>query len=306
MSPVSRDSLISIRLVGVLALAVAALAMFFAAPSAHAQALLSKPPADLEAADIVEHRGDSIALDAVFTDQNGNTVKIGDCFDGKHPVVLVLGYFTCPVVCPVVFNNTQKVFNDLAWKLGKEYRAVTVSFDYTDTSEMAKDEQSTILGGVTRHTDDDAWPFLTGSADQIQKLCDSVGWKIKRIAKTGDYSHPTGLVVLSPTGEISNYLYGVSYKQRQLRLALVAASDGTVGDVFDKILLRCYHYDPDAGGYVLAASRVMTYSGIATMALLGGTIGMLVLWDHRRARRANARANADALSTSLTSDESQA
>jgi len=306
MSPVSRDSLISIRLVGVLALAVAALAMFFATPSAHAQALLSKPPADLEAADIVEHRGDSIALDAVFTDQNGNTVKISDYFDGKHPVVLVLGYFTCPVVCPVVFNNTQKVFNDLAWKLGKEYRAVTVSFDYTDTSEMAKDEQSTILGGVTRHTDDDAWPFLTGSADQIQKLCDSVGWKIKRIAKTGDYSHPTGLVVLSPTGEISNYLYGVSYKQRQLRLALVAASDGTVGDVFDKILLRCYHYDPDAGGYVLAASRVMTYSGIATMALLGGTIGMLVLWDHRRARRANARANADALSTSLTSDESQA
>lgn len=265
--------------------ATLALAGALVAASASAQVLLKEPPATLAAADIVEHRGETAALDTRFTDQTGKPVRFGDFFDGKRPVVLVLGYFTCPVVCPVVFHNTQSVFNELAWKLGKEYRAVTISFDHTDTPSMAADQQAALLGGVRRKTSDEAWPFLTGSAEEVRRLCDSLGWEYSYIPKTGDFAHPTGLIVLSPDGEISNYLYGVKYKERQLRLSLVAASDGKIGDVFDRILLRCCNYDPDAGGYVLAAQKVMKYAGLTTVALLTGVIGALVTLDRRRTRR---------------------
>ncbi len=260
----------------------------FVAGSAPAQVILDEPPPDMAAADIAEMRGELAALDTIFTDQDGNAVRVGDYFDGERPVVLVFGYFSCPVVCPVVFNNTKKVFNDLAWTLGDEYRALTISFDHRDTAQAAYAERGAALAGVTRYTDESAWPFLTGNATTIREFCDSVGWKYKYLPEAGEFSHPTAIIVLSPDGKVSNYLYGVAYKERQLRLALVDASDGKVGDIFDRILLRCYHYDPNAGSYVLAAQRVMTFAGLTTVALLSSVIAALVSFDRRRTRRALA------------------
>lgn len=260
------------------------------AATAPGQVLLSEPPAAMAAADIVERRGEEIALNATFTDQTGRAVRISDLFDGKRPVVFVLAYFTCPVVCPVVLNNTQRAFNELAWTLGKEYRAVTVSFDHRDTPDAAKSQQSAYLSGIDRSTGEEAWPFLTGSAEQIRLLCDSLGWKYQFIPQTGDFSHPTAIIVASPDGKVSNYLYGVKYEARQLRLSLVDASEGKVGSVFDRILLRCYHYDPNEGSYVLAAQRVMTAAGLLTVMLLTGVIAALVQFDRSRTRRARLAA----------------
>lgn len=262
----------------------------WAASFAPAQVILKEPPPDMAAADIEEKRGEMAALDVEFTDQNGKRVRVGDYFDGERPVVLVMGYFNCPVVCPVVFNNSKKVINELAWTLGAEYRALTISFDHTDTPAKAMAEQGAALAGVNRWTDQSAWPFLTGDAAAIRQFCDSIGWKYKYLPKTGDFSHPTAIIILSPEGRVSNYLYGVAYKERQLRLALVDASDGKVGDFFDRVLLRCYHYDPNAGSYVLAAQRVMTFAGLTTVALLSGVIAALVSFDRRRVRRAREAA----------------
>lgn len=255
-----------------------------------AQILLPEPPAEIAAADILERRGETIDLDTEFTDQTGRRVHLRDYFDGDRPVVLVFGYFTCPVVCPVVFNNTQTVFNELAWTLGKEYRAVTVSFDHSDTPSAAANQREVYLRGVDRAAGDDPWPFLTGSAEEIRKLTESAGWQFKYLPATGDFSHPTGIIIASPDGVVSNYLYGVRYEERQLRLALLDASDGRIGDVFDRILLRCYHYDPDAGSYVLAARKVMTYAGSATVIILGSVIFALVRVDRHRTRAAHAGA----------------
>lgn len=260
------------------------------ASAAGAQVILDEPPPDMAAADILEKRGELAALDVEFTNQDGERVRVGDYFDGERPVVLVFGYFKCPVVCPVVFNNTKKVFNELAWALGDEYRALTISFDHTDTPDAALAEQGAALAGIRNHTGDSAWPFLTGDAASIKTFCESVGWKYKYLPKTGDFSHPTAIIILSPEGRVSNYLYGVAYQERQLRLALVDASDGKVGDFFDRVLLRCYHYDPDAGSYVLAAQRVMTIAGLTTVALLSGVIAALVSIDRRRVRRAREAA----------------
>ena len=244
----------------------------------------------MDAANIEEKRGEPIALDAVFTDQDGREVEIGDYFDGQRPVVLVLGYFDCPLVCPVVFNNAQGVFNDLAWTLGKEYRALTVSFDHRDTPAKAASHQSASLAGVDRATGPDAWPFLTGDAEQIGRLCDSLGWRYRFLPRTGEFSHPTAIIVLSPDGKISNYLYGVKYKERQLRLSLIDASEGKIGGVFDRIILRCYHYDPTAGSYVIAAQTVMSIAGLVTVVLLVAVVVFLLRLDRRRTRLTRAHA----------------
>lgn len=261
-----------------------------AAFGARAQVLLSEPPPDMAAADIVDLRGEMVAKDLVFTDHNGKPVRIGDLFDGERPVVLTLGYLTCPLVCPLVFENARATMNELSWTMGNEYRAFSLSFSHHDTPEGAAAYRDAMLMGVRAKANDDVWPFLTGDAETIRAFCDSVGWKYKYLPKTKDFSHPTAIIILSPDGEISNYLYGVSFKERQLRLALVDASNGKVGDVFDRILLRCYHYDPNAGSYVLAAQRVMTIAGGLTVALLGGVVGGLIILDHRRTRRTRARA----------------
>jgi protein SCO1/2 len=278
------------RAVAILMIVFGALSV--GAVSARAQLILDEPPPDMAAADIVERRGELAALDVEFTNTKGERVGVGDYFDGERPVALVFGYFNCPVVCPVVFNNAKKVFNDLAWKLGDEYRALTISFDHTDTHDAARVEQAAALAGIDRFTDESAWPYLTGDAESIREFCDSVGWKYKYLPKTGDFSHPTAIIILSPDGRVSNYLYGVAFQERQLRLALVDASDGKVGDFFDRVLLRCYHYDPDAGSYVLAAQRVMTFAGLLTVALLSGVIAALVSFDRRRTRRAQLEAGA--------------
>lgn len=278
------------RAVAILMIVFGALSV--GAVSARAQLILDEPPPDMAAADIVERRGELAALDVEFTNTKGERVRVGDYFDGERPVALVFGYFNCPVVCPVVFNNAKKVFNDLAWKLGDEYRALTISFDHTDTHDAARVEQAAALAGIDRFTDESAWPYLTGDAESIREFCDSVGWKYKYLPKTGDFSHPTAIIILSPDGRVSNYLYGVAFQERQLRLALVDASDGKVGDFFDRVLLRCYHYDPDAGSYVLAAQRVMTFAGLLTVALLSGVIAALVSFDRRRTRRAQLEAGA--------------
>ncbi len=275
-----------INLVSFLAGSIVALLLSVCTPSAvFAQPLLKETPPDLAAADIVEHRGESIPLDLVFTDSTGKKVLLSDYFDGTRPVVLIPGYFTCPVVCPVVFNNAQAVFNELAWATGDKYQALTISFDQRDTPEQAAEKKESMMAGLRSSTGPDAWAFLTGDVRTIRRFYDSVGYIYKYIPRTDDFSHPTGIIILTPDGEVSNYLYGVKYQQQQFRLALLDASDGKIGDVFDRILLRCYHYDPNAGGYVLAARNVMTLAGLITMTILGSVIGLLVLMDRRRTRR---------------------
>ncbi|RMH30034.1 MAG: SCO family protein [Planctomycetota bacterium] len=255
---------------------------------ARAQATPDRDRENMAAADLAERRGERAALDAVFTDQAGRAVRFGDLFDGVRPVVLVLGYFDCPLVCPVVFGNAVKAFDQLAWTLGDEYRAVTVSFDHRDTPARAAAQRAASLAGLDRVAGEDAWPHLTGDADQIRRLCRSVGWEYKFLPESGQFAHPTALVVLTPEGVVSNYLYGVSYPEKQLRLSLMDASDGRLGTVFDRIILRCYHYDPTAGSYVLAAQKLMTIAGLATVALLAGAVAALVRLDRRRTRRARA------------------
>jgi len=262
--------------------------------SAAAQVVPDGRVEDLQGVDIVEKRGEQVPPDIQLFNAKGEAVMVGDYFDGERPIVLVLGYYTCPVACQVVFNNAQRVFNDLAWTLGEEYRAITVSYDHKDTTDRAAAKKAAMLAGYDRRPDEGGWTFHTTDAASARRLAESVGYIYKYLPESGEFSHPTALLILSPEGTVSNYLYGVAYKERQLRLALNDAADGKIGSIFDRILQFCYHYDPNANSYALAAERVMTIGALTTVVILGSVLGTLFAAERRRRRRREGRDQAGA------------
>lgn len=271
------------RLVITIGLALGAL--LAAAPALRAQQLAEKPPAEALGTQLTEKRGEKIPLDLEFTDAQGKPVRLRDYFDGKRPVVLILGYYTCPLLCTVVFNGAQKAFNEVPFTLGDEYRALNVSFDHTNATADAAGRQAAMQAGYKADVPPRAWDFLTSDAANARRLAEAVGYHYVYLPESGEFSHPAAIVVLTPDGTVSNYLYGVSFPAKQLRLALLDAADGKIGGVFDRILLYCYHFDPSANSYTLQAFRVMQVAGVATVVLLGGAIGYL-FWSGARRKAA--------------------
>lgn len=271
------------RRIGAFVAALAA-AGAVAAP-ASAQVLQKELPEAMQGVDVFEKRGQSLPLDLTFTNARGEDVLLRDYFDGRRPVVLVLGYYDCPLLCDLVFNKTLSALKTLKLTLGDDYRAVTVSFDHTNTTAEAAGKQAAMLAGYDGEVGEAPWAFLTASAGNARAVADAVGYQYKYLPETGEFSHPAAIVIVSPDGVVSNYLYGVEFPERQMRLALLDAADGKIGGVFDKILLFCYHYDPDASSYALAARKVMTVGAIATAVILGSVLGALIWNDRRRSRR---------------------
>jgi len=267
--------------------ACALIAAISVAPHARGQILSKELPEDMQGVDVIEQRGAEVPLDLKFLNAQGNTVQLGDYFDGRRPVVLILGYYDCPLLCTLVFNRAQKAFNELGFVMGKDYRALAVSFDHTDTTSQAAAQQAAMLAGIRKVQGPpvQAWPFVTASARNARALADSVGYAYKFLPESGEFSHPAAIVILSPSGTVSNYLYGVEYPAKQLRLALLDAAEGKIGNVFDRVLLFCYHYDPTTGAWGVNAFRVMQVSAVATVILLGGFLAWLFVSTARKAKR---------------------
>ncbi|HEY4059034.1 MAG TPA: SCO family protein, partial [Kofleriaceae bacterium] len=200
-------------------------------------------PAWAESADVTEHLGKTIPLDLVLTDSAGKKVPLRSLFDGTHPVLLVLAYYECPQLCSLVLDGASRAMRQLegwGWSLGSRYRVVTISFDENERPEQAARKQASMLSAIGRR-DPDAWPFLVGDSPSISALTEALGFHFLRDPRTGTLAHTAVVFVLSPTGVISRYLYGIDYAARDLKLALLEASDGKTGSVGDKILLRCFH-----------------------------------------------------------------
>jgi len=266
----------------------ALLSLAFASP-AHAQLLKDEHPAEGLGVDVVEKRGEQIPLDLTFTDSEGREASLAEYFDGERPVCLILGYYDCPLLCVRIFNGAQEGFNDLGFTLGKEFRALSVSIDHTNTASIAAGKQAAMLAGYNRMPGgEDPWPFLVGDASSARELADGVGFQYRFLPKSGEFSHPAVMIVLTPDGVVSNYLYGVSFPARQVRLALLDASEGRIGSLFDKVLLFCHIYDPASGAYSLQAFRVMQVGATLTVVVLAAFIGGLFLTDRLRKRRRQA------------------
>lgn len=267
----------------------------------------NKPIPERKGAGITEKRGAQAALDARFTNADGSQVRFGEYVDGKRPVVLIFAYFTCPMVCPLVLNAAQDAFRKMDLVLGEEYRAVTVSFDHHDTVDKAREERDLRLFSLPKSDlpPKQRWDVLVGEPDEIRKLASSVGFGFNYLPKAKQFVHGTGIIVLTPKGEVSNYLYGVSFDPKQLRLALLDAGKGKVGSIFDRIVLFCHVYNPQSGSYSLQAFRVMQVAGVVTVAALGSLLGVFFAGERMVRKRRSRCENADAAQGRVSETASQ-
>ena len=244
-------------------------------------------PVELDGVDIVEHLSGPLPNDAVFRDSEGATVRLGDFFDGKRPTVFVFAYHTCPMLCSLVLDATVRSLNDVAWTVGDQFDVISVSIDPKDTPETATRKRAQVVASYPRAKGSTrGWHFLVGDEDNIRKVTDAIGFKYHYDARQKQYAHPAAIYLLSPAGHIARYLYGIQYEPNDLRLGLLEAAEGRSVSTTERILLFCYHYDPQGKHYALVAMNVMRLGGVVTLVLMGGFLSIMWARERRRQRAA--------------------
>jgi protein SCO1 len=242
----------------------------------------SAVPAALREIGFDQNLDQPVPLDTTFLDESGRTVRLGTYF-GKRPVVLLFAYYDCPMLCTQVINGLASALAVLSLEPGKDFEIVTVSFDPRDTPATADAKKAVYLERYKHAGAAEAWHFLTGQPASIARLTKAAGFRYVWDKQTQQFAHPTGVIVLTPDGRLARYLFGIEYGPRDLRYAIVDASEGKVGNAVDALLLYCYHYDPTTGRYGVAIMRVLRLAGLATVFALGTFIFVMV----RRERTSN-------------------
>jgi protein SCO1/2 len=231
-------------------------------------------PALLRDVGLDQRLGNLIPLDVTFRDEHGQSVALRQFF-GAKPVVLTLVYYQCPMLCTEVLNGLLRSAKEVPLDIGKDFSIVTVSIDPTERPVLADVKHQLYTGLYGRPGGPRGWHFLTGDEAQIKALAQAVGFRYAYDPASGQFAHPSGIMLLTPTGKLARYFYGISYPTRDLRLGLVEASQEKIGSPIDRILLYCYHYDPATGRYGLLISRVIQAAGALTVLSLGLVIAIL-------------------------------
>lgn len=240
--------------------------------------ILSPPanvrPPGLKNVGIEQHLDEPIPPDLTFRDETGKAVRLGDYF-GDKPVILSLVYYRCPMLCSEVLSGLESALRVLKFDVGKDFQVLTVSFDPSDTPEIATAKKAEYIKRYGRVGAADGWHFLTGQQASIDALTKAAGFQYEYDPKTGQFAHTTAIMILTPKGKIAQYYYGVEYAPKDLRLGLVQASQNKIGTVVDEVLLYCYHYDPSTGKYGAVISRILKLAGAATILVLAGLLLIL-------------------------------
>jgi protein SCO1 len=247
------------------------------------QVAANTTPPELTGVTIQEHLGEALPADARFLDADGHSVKLGDYFDGKRPTLLVFAYHTCPMLCSLVLDAVVRTLNDVSWTVGREFDVVSISIDPKDTPETATRKRTQIVDAYARaHGSPAGWHFLVGAEDSIRRVTDAVGFKYNYDARQKQYAHPAAIYLLTPAGHVARYLYGIDYPSSDVRLGLLEATEGRSISTTERILLYCYHYDPQGKHYALVAMNVMRVGGAFTLGGLGVLLGLMWAREWRR------------------------
>jgi protein SCO1/2 len=281
-----------------------------------APALGEKPiPQQLQGIEIKERLGAQAPLDLPFVDHTGAAVRLRDYMKPGRPVLLVLNYYACPTLCSIVLNGVLDGVRQVGFTIGQEFQMVTVSIDPKEGPALAAAKRASYLQALAQGTagpgpggepqaghggpgpglageatqgpmpgkqvGEHDWPFLTGQDANVRALAEAVGFGYRYDEASRQYAHAAGIFILTPEGRLSRVLYGIEFPRRDLRLALVEASRGGISAPVERLLLFCFHYDPQVRKYGLTPMGVMRIGGALT--LVGLCTLLLVLW--RRERR---------------------
>jgi len=250
------------------------LLLFLLTTNAFPQVVLNNAT-ELKKIDVQEHSGDSLDLNLTFTNSKNQTVRLNDYFHHNRPVVLTLAYYECPMLCTFVLNGLSKAVNAQSLIPGKDFTMLTISIDPKEKPELAGAKQKNYYSTLAKPASDSCWTFLVGQQQNITTLAKQLGFIYYYDEKRHEYAHPAVVFILTDKGIISRYLYGIDYKPQDLRLAMLEAGRGKIGNTIDRLILYCYHYDPDRKGYVVWAGNVMRIGGVISVLFLSGILALL-------------------------------
>lgn len=244
-----------------------------------------------------EHLNAQLPLDVRLRDSSGRDVRLADYFTGRRPVLINLAYYRCPMLCNLVSNAVVNGLRGVAWTPGQQFDVLTVSIDPRETPQDASARRSRVADQFGRASGANGWHFTVGDESEVRRLANALGFGYRFEPRQNQYAHPAVVFLATPTGKVARYLYGISYPSNDLRLGLIEASEGRSISTVDRVLMFCFHYDPQDRRYVLVAKQVMKLGGGVTVLFLGG--GLLALWlrelrRHRERPASNDNEQGDA------------
>lgn len=263
---------------------VALLALLMAPSPAVAQLNDGKLPEDMEDVKIVERLSNQVPLDLEFISESDRFVKLRELVRGDKPVILTLNYYRCPMLCGLVLEGLLNGLKELNWTPGREFEIVTVSFDPLETAQLARLKKENYVEAYGRPEAAAGWHFLTGRRDPLLALREAVGFPIRWNEEKGQWMHDLAIIVLTPDGRVSRYLYGVLFEPQTLKLALMEAADGKIGSTMDRVTFMCFQWDSKHGRYTANVMLLMQTGAVLTMLALGALVGGL-WWREMRQRR---------------------
>jgi protein SCO1 len=285
-----KASIVRFALLALMLAAVAAVA----APPLAAQGRQGTPPAGgyqqggmpapLRTVGFDQRLGAVVPADLAFLDSAGRQVAFGD-YLGERPVVLVLAYYDCPMLCDLVLQGVARALKPLAFDPGRQFDVVVASIDPRETPALAAAQREDVLSRYGRPGTEAGWHFLTGPQESIDRLAETVGFRYEYDENRGEFAHAAGIVVLTPKGKVSRYLFGIDFPSRDVRLALVESTEDRIGSVVDQVMLYCFHYDPQVGRYSALTMRIVRVAGALTLA---GLVGMIVILRRRESAAVRA------------------
>jgi protein SCO1/2 len=228
-----------------------------------------------------------VPVDQDFRDEAGQSIRLGDCFGGK-PVILVLAYYRCPMLCTQVLNGLLEGLRGVPFDAGKQFNVVAVSFDPREMPALAAAKKATYVEQYGRHNAAAGWHFLTGDQAGIDRLTEAAGFHYRYDPQQDQFAHASGIMILTPQGRIARYFYGIDFPSRDLRLGLVEASENKIGAPVDQLLLFCYHYDAATGTYTAQAMNLVRLGGVLTLLVLGTLLFGAWYRELRKGRRRTA------------------
>ena len=255
------------------------LSFLWLAPQPTGAAKLTKERIDK--IDFEQRLGENISPDLKFKDHSGRPVKLGD-FLGDKPIILSLVYYECPLLCGQVLNSLLRSLNVLNFDIGTEFDVISISIDPNESPILAAEKKQTYIEKYRGKNAEKGWNFWVGDQDEIDQIANSVGFKYEYDAETDQYIHASGIIVLTPEGQIARYFYGLDYPPRDLRLGLVEASKGKIGNPVDQLLLLCYSYDPLTGEYGIMIMNALRIGSVLAMLSLGTFVFVMLRRERRK------------------------
>jgi protein SCO1/2 len=244
-----------------------------------------RPPAILDKVGISQNLNAQLPLGLSFLDETGKQVQLGSYF-GKHPAILALVYYQCPMLCSEELNGLTSALRMVDVKPGKDFDVIVVSIDPSEGPDLAAAKKRSYVKRFGEPETADGWHFLTGKQPEIDALTKTVGFGYTRIpgpdGKLNQYAHASSIQIVTPQGKLAQYYMGVEYSPKDLRLGLVEASSNKIGTPVDNILTYCYHYDPETNRHSLVVARVMQLGGLVMVLGLGGFMLVMFRKDARQ------------------------